>query len=61
LEAEEGDWEENANGNHTLDIGVGRLPVKTKAEANDIVTKLISYHNSSKARRLAFKNHFCGR
>lgn len=48
MEAEEGDWEENANGNHTLDIGVGRLPVKTKAEANDIVTKLTSYHNSSK-------------
>ena len=48
MEAEEGDWEENANGNHTLDIGVGRLPVKTKAEANDIVSKLTSYHNSSK-------------
>ena len=48
MEAEEGDWEENANGNHTLDIGVGRLPVKTKAEANDIVAKLLSYHNSSK-------------
>jgi hypothetical protein len=44
LEDDEGEWGENLFlQNHTLDIGVGRLPVKTPAEAKNIVDKLIAY------------------
>ncbi|MEQ9187237.1 MAG: type IX secretion system sortase PorU [Cryomorphaceae bacterium] len=30
-----------------LDIGVGRLPVRSKKEANDVVNKILAYANSS--------------
>src|SRR5690606_35272715 len=44
LEDDEGEWGENSFlQNHTLDIGVGRLPVKTPAEAKVVVDKLIAY------------------
>lgn len=43
LEDGEGEWVENDAGNHTLDIGVGRLPVKTLEEAAGVVTKIIHY------------------
>lgn len=45
LEDNEGDWLETTNNadNHTLDIGVGRIPVKTVAEAEGVVEKLIFY------------------
>jgi hypothetical protein len=43
LENEEGDWREDPAMNHTLDIGVGRLPVTSAAEAKNIVDKLIQY------------------
>ncbi|MGD1839318.1 MAG: type IX secretion system sortase PorU [Thermonemataceae bacterium] len=47
LEEDEGTWQEttanNAAFDHTLDIGVGRLPVKTAAEAKVVVDKLIHY------------------
>ena len=39
----EGAWEENVNGNNTLEIGVGRLPVKSVQEAESVVNKLIHY------------------
>jgi hypothetical protein len=39
----EGDWIENHAGNHTLEVGVGRLPVKTIEEAKNVVDKLIYY------------------
>ena len=53
LEPQEGEWEEgyskdnvwisnNAN-DHSLDIAVGRLPVKTIFEARNMINKLISY------------------
>jgi hypothetical protein len=47
LENNEGEWVENSAGNHTLEIGVGRLPVKSVREAKDVVDKLI-YYSSSK-------------
>ncbi len=47
LSNNEGTWEENSGGNHTLEIGVGRLPVKSIQEAEDVVNKLI-YYSSSK-------------
>jgi hypothetical protein len=43
LEDEEGAWKESFNGDHTLDIGVGRLPVKNPEEAQAVVDKLSHY------------------
>jgi Peptidase family C25 len=43
LEDNEGEWLENQSGNHTLEIGIGRLPVKSVEEAHQIVDKLINY------------------
>ncbi len=47
LEDDEGAWEESFSGDHTLEIGVGRLPVKTVAEARVVVDKLIHYATSA--------------
>ena len=47
LENNEGEWVENSAGNHTLEIGIGRLPVKSVQEAKDVIDKLI-YYSSSK-------------
>jgi hypothetical protein len=49
LEETEGNWSENPSQGHTMDIGVGRLPVATVAEAKVVVDKLISYDNNQKA------------
>lgn len=43
LEAHEGNWGESPAQHHTLDIGVGRLPVKTASEAKQVVDKIITY------------------
>lgn len=43
LEDNEGEWIENQTGNHTLEIGIGRLSVKNLEEAKQIVDKLINY------------------
>ncbi|HAS46920.1 MAG TPA: hypothetical protein DCS93_40920 [Microscillaceae bacterium] len=47
LEDSEGQWVENNQGDHTLEIGIGRLPVKTLEEATNVVNKLIHYANST--------------
>ena len=39
----EGEWRESPAQNHSMEIGVGRLSVKTKQEATDVVDKLIEY------------------
>ncbi len=49
LEDHEGEWRESPAQNHTMDIGVGRLPVKTPEEAKDVVDKLIEYDLNPKA------------
>lgn len=49
LEIDEGEWSESPAISHTLDIGVGRLPVKSREEAANIVDKLIAYDNNPKA------------
>ena len=36
MENDEGNWGESPAQNHTLDIGVGRLPVKTVEEAKNV-------------------------
>ena len=48
LENTEGNWSEDPAVNHSLDIGVGRIPVKTMAEAKSVVDKLIRYDSDSK-------------
>ncbi len=42
----EGEWIESSGGNHTLEIGIGRLPVKSLQEAKEVVDKLINYSSS---------------
>ncbi|SEI81696.1 Peptidase family C25 [Dyadobacter sp. SG02] len=46
MDANEGDWSENTAGDHTVDIGIGRLPVKSIAEAKIVVDKLMRYESS---------------
>lgn len=59
LEDDEGEWEEGKQVSaeswsvtgfvdHTLEIGVGRLPVKNQQEAEDVVDKIIRYKTSAK-------------
>ncbi len=48
LENHEGEWPEDPPVNHSMDIGVGRLPVKTIAEAKTVVDKLIAYDTDLK-------------
>lgn len=46
FEDDEGEWEESEAGDHTLEIGVGRLPAKTPEEARAMVEKIIYYSTS---------------
>ena len=48
FEENEGEWIEESAGNHTLEIGIGRLPVKTEDEAKNVVDKLVFYANNQK-------------
>ncbi len=43
LDEEEGEWEESYSGDELMDVGVGRLPVKSVEEARILVDKLIHY------------------
>ncbi|TAH26569.1 MAG: hypothetical protein EAZ07_03690 [Cytophagales bacterium] len=43
LDDNEGDWEENVNQYISLDMGVGRLPVRNLEEAEGVVNKIIDY------------------
>ena len=45
LDETEGEWPETYAGDTDLDLGIGRLPVKTAAEAATVVDKLIRYEN----------------
>lgn len=46
MEESEGYWGESRTGDETLDIGVGRLPVKNMEEAKGVVDKLINYSSN---------------
>ena len=50
LEDDEGRWYESFSGDHTMDIGVGRLPVKDLKEAQTVVDKLIHYATAPATR-----------
>lgn len=47
LDYGEGIWEESVEGDHLLDIGVGRLPVINLQEAKNVVDKIIQYSSPS--------------
>lgn len=47
MDDNEGIWQESYSGDHVMDIGVGRLPVKTAEEARVVVDKLIHYTTSN--------------
>lgn len=49
LDDDEGEWREDTSGDHLMDIGVGRFPVVTLQEAEDIVSKLIHYDSAPEA------------
>ena len=51
MEEGEGDWSEGSPvRNHTLDVGVGRLPVKNLQEAKNVVDKIIQYDTKKELR-----------
>lgn len=43
FEEDEGEWIESEFGDHTLEIGIGRLPAKSNAEAKVLVDKIVRY------------------
>jgi hypothetical protein len=43
LDDDEGEWIESYSGDHMMDVGIGRLPVKSLDEAKIVVDKLIRY------------------
>jgi hypothetical protein len=47
LENNEGDWGESPVVNHTMDISVGRLPVKNMDDARNVVDKIIRYDSDA--------------
>lgn len=46
MESDEGEWREKPAQNHTMDIGIGRLPIKNLEEAKIIVDKIIEYETN---------------
>ncbi|WP_051313040.1 type IX secretion system sortase PorU [Sporocytophaga myxococcoides] len=46
MDSYEGEWVENISGDATLDVGIGRLPVKSAAEAYAIVDKIKIYKSN---------------
>jgi len=46
MEEDEGEWTEDDRGDHTLELGIGRLPAKTQEEARIFVDKIIRYNTS---------------
>ena len=47
MDVNEGEWPETITGDYSMDIGVGRLPVKSVEEARTVVDKLIRYSSDS--------------
>jgi hypothetical protein len=46
LENHEGQWNEEPAVNHSMDVSVGRIPVKRAEEMSDVVDKIIRYESS---------------
>ncbi|MGK7391317.1 MAG: type IX secretion system sortase PorU [Candidatus Cyclobacteriaceae bacterium M2_1C_046] len=47
LEDNEGEWIEDYQTAHTLEVAIGRLPVTSNAEARQVIDKLIHYSSSA--------------
>ena len=50
MDANEGEWSETGSFNHTLDLGVGRVPAYTLEAAEHFVDKVIEYEANTNAR-----------
>ncbi|WP_420580572.1 type IX secretion system sortase PorU [Reichenbachiella sp.] len=46
MEANEGEWIETSVGDHTMEIGIGRIPIQTNADGESVVNKLIRYQTN---------------
>lgn len=46
MEADEGEWIETSAGDHTMEIGVGRIPIQTNEQGEDVVNKMIRYQTN---------------
>ncbi|MGC1242571.1 MAG: type IX secretion system sortase PorU [Chryseosolibacter sp.] len=46
LESDEGMWNESPSQHHTLDVGIGRLPVTSLEQARNVVDKIIHYETN---------------
>jgi hypothetical protein len=55
MDEEEGFWRESFSGDHDMEIGIGRLPVKSRSEADLIINKIIKYTGHS-AKNNTWKN-----
>ncbi|UII33543.1 type IX secretion system sortase PorU [Fulvivirga ulvae] len=49
MDANEGEWPEESGGNHSMEIGIGRLPVTSVGQAKSVVNKLIKYSTNPDA------------
>jgi hypothetical protein len=49
MEENEGVWEEESNNIDDVDIGVGRITVKSEKETRDVINKIIHYESSPQA------------
>ena len=50
LDDDEGIWEESVDGDHDLEIGIGRIPSKNKSESKAYVDKLYLYSEKKLVR-----------
>ncbi|MEJ2004709.1 MAG: type IX secretion system sortase PorU, partial [Cyclobacteriaceae bacterium] len=50
MEPGEGSWEEIPGGNHSLELGIGRIPVISPEEAQTAVDKIIAYESGDETR-----------
>ena len=46
MDAEEGDWMETQAGDHTMEIGIGRIPIQTEEDGEAVVNKIIRYQTN---------------
>ena len=58
LDEDEGIWEESIDGDHDLEVGVGRIPSKSKMESKSYIDKLFIYSKKELIRGDWKKNIF---